>query len=174
MGELHLEIYVERIRREFSVEVEVGAPRGQLPRGAHAGRRVQLHGTRSRPAARASSPTSSAAWSRCPTTPKRVFVFEDEVIGGRIPKQYIPAIEKGFRKAIAKGPIAGYPVVGLKVIVEDGSYHEVDSSDMAFQICARTAMRENFSRTKPGAAGAGDEDRDRVPQASSRDRWWAI
>jgi elongation factor G len=66
-----------------------------------------------------------------------------------VPKQYIPAVEKGFRSMLSKGPIAGYPVVGLKVTLEDGSYHEVDSSDLAFQICARTAMREAFAKTKP-------------------------
>jgi elongation factor G len=77
------------------------------------------------------------------------FLFEEEVVGGRIPKQYIPAVEKGFRKTLAKGPVAGYPVVGLHIVLTDGSYHEVDSSDLAFQICAQTTMRENFSRTKP-------------------------
>jgi elongation factor G len=71
------------------------------------------------------------------------------VVGGRVPKQYIPAVEKGFRKNLAKGPLAGYPVVNLKVVLTDGSYHEVDSSDLAFQICAQTTMRENFSRTRP-------------------------
>ncbi len=77
------------------------------------------------------------------------FVFEEKVVGGRIPKQYIPAVEKGFRSRLRKGPLAGYPVVGLHVIIEDGSFHEVDSSDMAFQICAQTAMRENFAKTRP-------------------------
>jgi elongation factor G len=77
------------------------------------------------------------------------FLFEENVTGGRVPTQFIPAVEKGFRKLIVKGPVAGYPVVGLHVILEDGSYHEVDSSDLAFQICAQTAMREAFPRTRP-------------------------
>ena len=93
--------------------------------------------------------------------------------GGRVPKQFIPAVEKGFRKNLAKGPLAGYPVVNLKVVLTDGSYHEVDSSDLAFQICAQTTMRENFSRTRPVLLGAGDADRDRVSQSASRVPWWA-
>jgi elongation factor G len=84
-----------------------------------------------------------------PADAEDTFVFEEEVTGGRVPKQFIPAVEKGFRKNLAKGPLAGYPVVNLKVVLTDGSYHEVDSSDLAFQICAQTTMRENFSRTRP-------------------------
>jgi elongation factor G len=84
-----------------------------------------------------------------PADAEETFVFEEKVVGGRIPRQFIPAIQKGFRREIGKGPLAGYPVVGLKVEVNDGSYHDVDSSDLAFQICAQTAMRETFSKTKP-------------------------
>jgi len=84
-----------------------------------------------------------------PEDAEETLLFEDLVTGGRIPKQYIPAVEKGFRSMLAKGPIAGYPVVNLAVYLEDGSHHEVDSSDLAFQICAQTAMREAFPRTQP-------------------------
>jgi elongation factor G len=84
-----------------------------------------------------------------PEDAPETFLFEENVVGGRIPKQYLPAIEKGFRRMIARGPVAKYPVVGLHVVIEDGSYHEVDSSDLAFQICAQTAMRETFARTRP-------------------------
>src|SRR5690606_7890053 len=77
------------------------------------------------------------------------FIFEESVVGGRVPKQYIPSVEKGFRDVLNKGPLAGYPVVGLRVHLADGSYHEVDSSDMAFQICAQGCFRENFIKTKP-------------------------
>ncbi len=84
-----------------------------------------------------------------PEDSPETFEFEEEVVGGRIPKNFIPAVEKGFRQMVHKGPVAGYPVVGLKVILEDGSYHDVDSSEMAFQICARTCMRENFTGTRP-------------------------
>ena len=78
-----------------------------------------------------------------------MFVFEDKVVGGRIPKNFIPSIEKGFRTVIVKGPLAEYPVVGLKAFVNDGSYHDVDSSDRAFQTCAEGCFREHFKDTKP-------------------------
>ena len=77
------------------------------------------------------------------------FVFEDAVVGGRVPREYIPSVEKGFRSVLAKGPIAGFPIVGIKASLVDGSYHDVDSSDMAFQICARAGFREAFLGTKP-------------------------
>ena len=149
MGELHLEIYLERIRREFKVEVEVGAPEGQLPRGAR--RRPPTFNIRHKKQTGGAGQFAHIV-GRLDVLPEDAaepFVFEDEVTGGRVPKQYIPAVEKGFRQCIRKGPVAGYPVVGLMVTLEDGSYHEVDSSDMAFQTCARTAMRENFPKTKP-------------------------
>jgi elongation factor G len=71
------------------------------------------------------------------------------VVGGRIPKEYIPSVEKGFRQSLEKGPLGEYPIVGVKAVLEDGSYHEVDSSDMAFQTCARNCFRETFLQTKP-------------------------
>ena len=66
-----------------------------------------------------------------------------------MPREYIPSVEKGFRDALTKGPVAGYPIVGVRTVLEDGSYHDVDSSDMAFQICARNCFRETFLKTKP-------------------------
>ncbi|MGO8753173.1 MAG: elongation factor G [Thermoguttaceae bacterium] len=148
MGELHLEIYVERIRREFKVDVRVGQPK------------VNYRETPTQTAAfniRHKKQTGGSGQFAhivgklevLPEDAEEVFEFEDEVTGGRIPKQYIPSVEKGFRNGIVKGPVARYPVVGLKVVLEDGSYHEVDSSDLAFQICAQTAMRETFPRTRP-------------------------
>jgi elongation factor G len=76
-------------------------------------------------------------------------MFVDNVTGGRIPKNYIPAIEKGFRNMLAKGPVAGYPVVGMRIDLNDGSYHDVDSSDMAFMVCAQGCFRETFPKMKP-------------------------
>ena len=148
MGELHLEIYVERIRREFRVDVRVGQPKVNY---REAPTRVAEFNTRHKKQTGGSGQYAHIVGQMEPLPPEEeeVFVFEDAVGGGRIPKQYIPAVEKGFRKGIVKGPVAGYPVVGLKVLLEDGSYHDVDSSDMAFQICAQTCMRENFSKTKP-------------------------
>jgi elongation factor G len=148
MGELHLDIYAERIRREFKVDVRVGAPKVNYREAPTQAAEFNV---------RHKKQTGGAGqfahivgrMEPLPADAEETFVFEEQVVGGRIPRQYIPAIEKGLRKEIAKGPLANYPVVGLKVIIEDGSYHEVDSSDLAFQTCAQTAMRETFPRTKP-------------------------
>jgi elongation factor G len=148
MGELHLEIYIERIRREYGVEVEVGAPKVNY---REAPTQACKFNTKHKKQTGGSGQYAHIVGRMEPLpedTPES-FVFEEEVVGGRIPKNFIPAIEKGFRQMVHKGPVAGYPVVGLKVIVEDGSYHDVDSSDMAFQTCARTCMRENFTATRP-------------------------
>ncbi len=148
MGELHLEIYVERIRREYRVEVEVGAPKVNYRESPT---QAAEFNTRHRKQTGGSGQYAHIVGRLdvLPPEAEENFLFEEQVVGGRIPKQYIPAIEKGFRSMLAKGPIAKYPVVGLAVYIEDGSYHEVDSSDMAFQVCAQTCMRENFAKTKP-------------------------
>ena len=122
---------------------------GQLSRGAHAGLRIQHQAQEADRRLRASTPTSSAAWSRCRKTPPRTLCSRRRSSADGFPRTLFLPIEKGFRQMVHKGPVAGYPVVGLKVIVEDGSYHDVDSSEMAFQTCARTCMRENFSATRP-------------------------
>ena len=148
MGELHLDVYVERIRREYNVAVEVGAPKVNY---REAPTQACEFNTRHRKQTGGSGQYAHIVGKLdlLPEGSEENFLFEEHVVGGRIPKNFIPAIEKGFRSMLAKGPIARYPVVGLAVYIEDGSYHEVDSSDMAFQVCAQTAMRENFSRTKP-------------------------
>jgi elongation factor G len=148
MGELHLEIYVERIRREYNVALEVGAPKvsyREAPQQAcefnhrhkkqtgGAGQFAHIIGT----------------MEPLPADSLETFVFEDEVVGGRVPREYIPSVEKGFRALLGKGPLAEYPIVGLKIVLTDGSYHEVDSSDMAFQTCAQNCLRENFIKTRP-------------------------
>ncbi len=148
MGELHLDVYIERIRREYKVAVEVGPPKVNYreaptqPAEFNVRHRKQTGG----------SGQYAHVIGRLDVLPEDApenFFFEENVRGGRIPKQYIPAVEKGFRSMLSKGPIAKYPVVGLAVYLEDGSFHEVDSSEMAFQTCARTTMRETFPRTKP-------------------------
>jgi elongation factor G len=148
MGELHLEIYVERIRREYKVLVEVGAPKVSYresptqPAEFNYKHRKQTGG---------SGQYAHIVGRFEPLGDEREadYLFEENVVGGRIPKQYIPSIERGFRDCLAKGPVAKFPVVGLKTVLEDGSYHEVDSSDKAFQICAQGCFRETFPKTKP-------------------------
>ena len=148
MGELHLEVYVQRIRREFDVEVEVGRPKVNY---REAPTRPTEFNVRHRKQTGGSGQYAHVIGTLdvLPDDAEETFLFEDRVTGGRIPKEYIPAVEKGFRLGILKGPVAGYPVVGLRVTLEDGSYHEVDSSEMAFRTCALTAMRETFARTRP-------------------------
>lgn len=148
MGELHLEIYVERIRREYKVEVEVGAPKVSY-------REAPMQATTFNFKHKKQTGGSGqyahivGKLEPLPEDAPESFEFEDEVIQGRIPKEYIPSVEKGFRAVLNKGPIAGFPIVGIKATLEDGSYHDVDSSDMAFQICAQNCFRETFMQTKP-------------------------
>ncbi len=153
MGELHLEVYVERIRREYGVEVEVGAPKvsyresGSVPFAFDHKRKKQTGGSGQYGHIKGViSPMSEEDREEAEGSE---LLFVDNVVQGRIPKNFIPAIEKGFRQMMAKGPLAGYPVVGLKVELNDGSYHDVDSSDMAFMMTAQECFRENFSRMKP-------------------------
>jgi len=148
MGELHLEIYVQRIGREFGLEVEVGRPKVNY---REAPTRAADFNVRHRKQNGGSGQYAHVIGTLDVLShdAEETFLFEERVTGGRIPKEYIPAVEKGFRRGILKGPVAGYPVVGLHVKLDDGSYHEVDSSEMAFKTCAHTAMREAFSRTRP-------------------------
>lgn len=148
MGELHLEIYTERIRREYGVEVEVGPPKVSYREAPMVACSFDY---KHKKQTGGSGQYAHIKGQMGPQTEEGTedFVFEDEVVGGRIPKQYIPSVEKGFRESVTKGTVAGYPVVLFKVVLEDGSYHEVDSSDRAFQICAKDCFRENFKRTKP-------------------------
>ena len=151
MGELHLEVYVERIRREYKLEVEVGAPKvsyRETPtknvafdykhkkQSGGSGQFAHIKG-------------QLEVWASEDEDSEEVFLFEDSIVSGRIPKQFIPAVEKGMIQSVAKGVLAEYPVVGLKCHLQDGSYHDVDSSEMAFQTAARGMFREYMPKTKP-------------------------
>ena len=148
MGELHLEIYVERIRREYRVAVEVGPPKvsyreaPQRPAEFDYKHRKQTGGS-------GQYAHIVGRMEPLPAGSEEPFEFEDQVVGGRIPKQFISSIERGFREALTKGPLAEYPVVLMKMILEDGSHHEVDSSDRAFQTCAFRCLRETFRKARP-------------------------
>lgn len=148
MGELHLEIYVERIRREYNVEVEVGAPKVSY---REAPTQAAEYNFKHKKQTGGSGQYAHIVgkFEVLPEDSEEQFEFEQTVVGGRVPKEYIPAVEKGFRDSLGKGPVAGFPIVGIKTVLEDGSTHEVDSSDMAFQICARNCFRETFLKTKP-------------------------
>ena len=152
MGELHLEIYIERIRREYKVEVEVGPPKVSYRESAKV---PAVFNFKHKKQTGGSGQYGHIVGSITPMTEEEAadtegeLLFIDNVTGGRIPKNYIPAIEKGFRNMLAKGPVAGFPVVGLKIELDDGSYHDVDSSDMAFMLTAQGCFREIFPKMKP-------------------------
>ena len=148
MGELHLEIYTERIRREYKVEVEVGAPKGSY---REAPTRAYDFNYKHKKQTGGAGQYAHIVGRMEPITEEttETFIFEEEVVQGRIPKNFIPSVEKGFRALLNKGPLAEYPVVNLKVTLTDGSYHEVDSSDRAFQTAAESCFREHFKDTRP-------------------------
>ncbi len=146
MGELHLEIIVDRMKREFKVEAKVGKPqvayKETIRTKAEAeGKFIRQSGGRGQ---------YGHCWLRLePRERGEGFEFHDEIKGGIIPKEYIPAIEKGVREAMDKGVLAGYPVVDVSVTVYDGSYHEVDSSEAAFKITGSIAFQEAFKKADP-------------------------
>jgi elongation factor G len=157
MGELHLEVYVERIRREYGIDVEVGAPRVSYreqptvaadfdhkhkKQSGGSGQFAHIKGT-------LEPFDEEALEDEEKEAVKDNFIFEEKIVSGRIPKQFIPAVEKGLRQSIVKGVLAEYPVVGLKCNLLDGAYHDVDSSEMAFQTAARGMFREYLPKTKP-------------------------
>ena len=139
MGELHLDIIVDRMRREFKVEANVGAP--QVAYREYLAKPVDLDHTHKKQ----SGGTGQFGRVKVKVTPGERgsgFVFKDEIKGGNIPKEYIPAIEKGFRETAETGSLIGFPIIDFEVLLYDGAYHDVDSSALAFEICARGAMRE--------------------------------
>lgn len=146
MGELHLEVLVERMRREFKVEASVGRPqvayRETITRPAKAqGRFVRQSGGRGQ--------FGDVHLEVEPLEKGKGFEFESKIVGGAIPREYIPAVEQGIREALSTGVVAGYPVVDIKAILVDGSYHEVDSSEMAFKIAGSMGFKEAMQRGAP-------------------------
>ncbi len=144
MGELHLEIIVDRLRREFAVSANIGRPqvafRETIRKAASrvSGRFVRQTGGRGQ--------FGHVVVDVEPGELGSGFVFEDRVKGGSVPREYIPAVERGLREALSSGVVEGYPVVDVKVALVDGSYHDVDSSEMAFRIAGSMAMKEGLRR----------------------------
>ncbi len=147
MGELHLEIIVDRLRREFKVECNVGKP--QVAYRETAGKAVNhVEGK----FVRQSGGSGQFGWvfiDMEPQEPGSGYSFENAIVGGTIPKEYIPAVDKGIQEALEAGVIAGYPVVDIKVKLIDGKYHEVDSSEAAFKIAGSMAIKEALRRSDP-------------------------
>ncbi len=148
LGELQLEVYVERIRREYKCEVEVGAPKVNYK---EAPTRPSPFNYKHKKQTGGSGQYGHVVGTMepLPAEAPEVYVFENKVFGGRIPTEYIPSCDKGFQAARMNGPLAGYEVVRVKMILEDGSSHSVDSSDIAFQIAAREAFKEAYLNSKP-------------------------
>jgi elongation factor G len=153
MGELHLEIIVDRLRREFKVEVNQGAPQVNYKEaitGSFDHREVYKKQTGGRGKFADIKFTISPADTDFEVSDKNGGLqFVNEITGGNIPREFIPAVEKGFRQAMVNGVLAGYPIQTMKVRLTDGSYHNVDSDSLSFEICARTAFRESVPRAKP-------------------------
>ena len=148
MGELHLEVYIERIRREYGVEITVGAPKVSYRESPT--KMVEFNYKHKKQSGGSGQYAHIVGkLSPIESSSEDSFEFEDHVVGGRIPKQYIPAIEKGFRDILGKGPVAEYPVVGTRIDLDDGSFHEVDSSEKAFYTCAQGCFREYFKQASP-------------------------
>ena len=145
MGELHLEIIVDRMQREFNVGANVGKPQVAY--------RETIRATAEYDYTHKKQTGGSGQYARTKLrvepTPGKGFEFENEIRGGNIPKEFIPAIEKGVREALEGGILAGYPMVDVKVAVFDGAYHEVDSSEMAFKICSSICLKEACRKAKP-------------------------
>ena len=146
MGELHLEIIVDRMRREFGVEANVGAP--QVSYRETIRRKVEQEGRFVRQSGGRGQ--FGHVYLRIePQKPGDGYKFVNEIVGGAVPKEYIPAVDKGVREAMTNGVIAGYPMVDVKVSLYDGSYHEVDSSEMAFKIAGSMGFRSGCRIAKP-------------------------
>jgi elongation factor G len=147
MGELHLEIIIDRLKREFNVDANVGRPQVAYretigkPAEKIQGRFVRQTGGRGQ--------YGHAVINAEPMAPGEGYEFVDKIVGGKIPKEYIPAIDLGIQEAMESGVLAGYPVVDIRIELIDGSYHDVDSSEMAFKVAGSMAFKEAMKRGKP-------------------------
>jgi elongation factor G len=145
MGELHLDVYVERMRREYATDVTTGNP--LVAYRETITRKAEFNYTHKKQTGGAGQYGRVAGYME--PSPDEHFIFENKIIGGKIPTQFIPSCEKGFKQSMAKGPKMEFPVTGIKVVINDGASHSVDSSEMAFIAAARSAFREGYSKASP-------------------------
>ncbi len=145
MGELHLEVYIERMKREYQAEVETGAP--QVAYRETIGQRAEFNYTHKKQTGGSGQFGRVAGYIE--PTDEGEYVFEPQIVGGSIPKEFISSCDKGFASMLDKGRLIGFPVLNLKVVINDGAAHAVDSSDIAFQEAARGAFRDAYPRAKP-------------------------
>ena len=148
MGELHLDIYIERMRREYAVDVIVGAPQVNYREAITSTAEFDhLHKKQTGGSGQYAGVTGLI--EPLAEDHENGFEFVNQIFGGAIPSEHIPACEKGFKDVMSKGPLAAFPMVGIKVTLNDGKYHDVDSSDLAYQLAARTAMRDAVKKSSP-------------------------
>ncbi len=148
MGELHLDIYMERIRREYGCEVVAGKP--QVAYRETIQQRGEFNYTHKKQTGGSGQYAKVGGFIEpLPADSVETYEFVDDIVGGRIPREFIPACDKGFREAIKRGTQVGFPVVGVRCTINDGAAHAVDSSEMAFKTAALMAFREGFERAKP-------------------------
>ena len=145
MGELHLDIQVDRLKREFGVEATVGAPQVAYREtitqmGECEGKHIKQSGGRGQ---------YGHVWVRFEPNPEKGYEFVDNIVGGVVPREYISVVDKGLQEAMQTGILAGYPMVDIKATLYDGSYHDVDSSEMAFKVAASLALKEAKNKCKP-------------------------
>ena len=145
MGELHLDVYVERMKREYSAEVETGAP--QVAYREAISRRGEFDYVHKKQTGGSGQYAKVVGYME--PLEEGDYEFIDQIKGGNIPTEFIPACNKGFQAAMDKGRMIGFPVVGIKVVLQDGNSHAVDSSDMAFMVASRSAFRQAYERAKP-------------------------
>jgi len=147
MGELHLEIIVDRLKREFNVDANVGRP--QVAYRETAGKPVENIREKFVRQTGGSGQFADVVINLRPQEPGEGYAFSDKITGGKIPKEYIPAVDNGIKEAMDSGVLAGYPIVDVAIELVDGSYHEVDSSERAFKIAGSIAFKEAMKRSKP-------------------------
>jgi len=143
MGELHLDILVDRLKREFKVEANIGAP--QVAYRETISREAEIDYTHKKQSG-GTGQFGRVKMIITPTEPGEGYSFESKIVGGAVPKEYIPGVEKGIKSVMDSGPLAGFPVIDFKVALIDGAFHDVDSSVLAFEIAARMGMREGLRK----------------------------
>lgn len=151
MGELHLEVYIERMKREFKCEVIAGRPQVAYRETIGAAAEYDYTHKKQTGGAGQFAKVIGTLEPLGADNPDKTYEFVNKVVGGRIPREYIPAVDKGFQEQMHRGALIGFPIVGVRAILSDGTYHDVDSSEMAFRICAMAAFREAYLKAKPTA-----------------------
>jgi len=149
MGELHLEIYIERLKREFNCEVVSGKP--QVAYRETISTATPFDYTHKKQTGGSGQYAKVVGTFEPYDSPDKTYEFVNAIVGGKIPREFIPAVDKGFIEQMTKGLLIGFPIVGVKATLTDGAYHDVDSSEMAFRICAMAAFREFYHKANPRA-----------------------